>query len=304
MDLYKEYNRIRRNLMRQAKYHNISITKIPTAKQLISQTGKSKISKSDIKSISTQKQSLQIIVKSKPKTSNISVKEFKPSSKMGKKPKIIKEPKKYKKPKPKKPSTGKRGRTPNYYNYYQKYGSTYTEVTSTGMLIDKMTGEEIAPSLFASGEEIGKYIYEKYRDKQKRKMILPYKHGIDAAVSEYELFVKSIQDKIDEAFDYYQSYSRNRSDLSKFGMDVVQKALDKFKEQDWQQAYKRYEEKNYMLRQYLDQALYYTNEISDHARAIVMVLKILDLNVEDFDFDEAENFTYDMGDVLAEYGTD
>lgn len=299
MDLYKEYNRIRRNLMRQAKYHNISITKIPTAKQLISQNSQSKITKSNIKTLTTQKQSLQTIIKStlKTKIKDIKIKTTVP------KPKEAKVPRKSK-TKKSKSTGGVRGRKPDYEKYYKKYGTAYTEVTSTGEIIDRYTGEEITNALFASSEEIGKYIYDKYRDKKKRKMISPSKYDINDAVSEYELFVKGIQDKIDEVFDYYQSYSRNRSDLSKFGMDVVQKALDKFKEQDWVKAYERYEQSGTMLKQYLDQALYYTNEISDHARAIVMVLKILDLNVEDFDFDEAENFTYDMGDVLSEYGTD
>lgn len=301
MDLYKEYNRIRRNLMRQAKYHNIGITKIPTAKQLLSQTGKSKISKSDIKVISTQKQSLHTIIKSTPKVKNkISVTTFRTPKIKPNKPKEVKEPKPRKSRAKSNPS--KRGKKPNYEKYYSKYGTTYTKTTSEGLVIDRFTGEEIGYSLFATKEEIGKYIYDKYRDKNKRKMTSPLDYDVNKAASEYELFVKHVQDRVTQAFEYYEEYSKGRKDISKFGIETIQKALTEFKKRDWQEAYKRYDEMGTMLKQYLDQALYYTNEISDHARAIVTVLKILDLDVEDFNFDDIENATFDMGDILEEYG--
>jgi len=297
MDLYKEYNRIRRNLMRQAKYHNINITKIPTAKQLISQTGKSNITKSDIKTISTQKQSLQAIVKTKPKkVSPISVQTFRPKSKKIKKPPVEK-PKKSKKTKLATPA--KRGKKPNYENYYKRYGTQYTQVTTQGMVIDRFTGDIIGSALFSSNEELGKYLYETYRDKKTKRMRNPEGYNINKAVRELEMFKYYIQNRIDSAF---ADYNRGGKGASYFGIDTVQKALDSFNKEDWKDAYERYEKYGDIAKEYLDQALYYTSQLSDHARAIVVMCGVLDLSIEDFDIDEAENTFYEYDDVMARYG--
>ena len=288
MDYYSEYNRIRRNLIRQAKYHNIKITHIPTARQLLKETGKKEITKANLKTISVQKQSFKKLIT--PKNTKIKI----PNIKIPK----VKNPKKENKSITKyaNSSSAKRGRKPNYKKYASRYGTVFTKTSSEGYTVDKFNGEVLGYSGTVTDEELGKYIYDNYRDEKTKKVNLPEQYKSPKKIHEIEYFKYDIQQRINSAFADLQAGGKGASG---FGIEVIQNKIDEFSPSDWLDAYDRFSHMSSIVQQYIDEALYYTEQVSDHTRAIVIISNILDIDVNDFNIEEAENSFYDYESTVA-----
>lgn len=277
MDLYREYNRIRRNILRIAKRHGIEVLSLPTARQL-----NKKITLSDVKTITSQHQSIKAITAKKPKDTPLTkisshkIRKRKVEQKT-KKSKI----KKYAKIRTKnlnKPKVEKKEKT--YAGIYKKFGARYTAVANNGMIIDTRKGIEITSPLEPNADEIvGKYLHDTYGSEKYKKP--------SSSISELEMFKIYIQNRIDASMADYLSRDYKRRGSSQDGVFSVQAALDKMKNEDIATAKKRFDLYSSEIKNYLDDALWYTTADGDHDRALAIVCELLTIPLEDVSFDEA-----------------
>lgn len=251
--------------MQQAKRHGINVTPIPTARQLLLQTGKKKITKSQVKTLSTQKKSLQTIVKSQPKTkqSHIKVQTLKP-------------------PKPlRKKTSGSTHKKPNYSAINKQHQTKFVKISKEGLFIDKLNGNVIGPTTVTDEEDIGKYIYDNYADKETGNINLPVQYQKSEFTDVYELqtFMQFISSKIQQATDDLNDSSKH---ASLQGIREVSEAFKKLSEDEWKEAFKKYDLLGDEVKSYLDEALYYTGSgMENHYRAIKIVCDILELPFSD-----------------------
>lgn len=257
MDLYREYNRLRKNLLQSARYHNIPVVGLPTARNL-----GHNVTISDIKQIQTKRESLKIISKttskySTPKVTIGSIPKSKPKSTKTSKPKSIKTTKTKKEKAPK-----------SYANIYKKFGSRYVAVSGSH-IVDTQTGTEIASTLDPNADEVvGLYLHSTYgKDK--------YKKSEAKNVYEFELFKIQLQNRIDLAFEDYNSRDYKRRGASLEALETLQTLVNKMNNEDLGKAYLRYKKYSSEIKNYLDDALYYTTSDS-HARALMIVTELLD----------------------------
>lgn len=306
MDYYKEYNRIRKNLLQQARRHGINVVNIPTARQLLLQTGKKKILKSQVTSISKQKQSLQTIVKTKPtsKTPAISVKTLRAPKSIRKKVTDTK-PKSQKKPKTSKPKTSKT--TPSQYDKsileeLKKHTTEITKVDNDGILIDKFNGTELGYAGFTPIEDVAEYMFETYYNTENGSLDLPV-HYVEG-VSELDSFISDLWDKLTRVQD---DIAEGGHGASRYALETVSKLLTKFekmKEEDWVKSYQMYQLMEEPIKRYIDEALYYIKEATEHGRSIGIIAKLLNMeeeDIENFDLSVLENSEYDVESVYSEY---
>lgn len=259
MDLYREYNRLRKNLLQSARYHNIPVVGLPTARNL-----GHNVTISDIKQIQTKRESLKVISKttskySAPKVTIGSIPKSKPKSTKTSKPKS-----------PKAPKLKKEKSQKSYANIYKKFGSRYTAVSGTH-IVDTSTGMEIASTLDPNADEIvGGYLHELYgKDKYKRSESETNK------LYEFEMFKIYLQNKVDMAFADYTSRDYKRRGASLEGLETINALIDKLNKQDLETAFKKFQLYSDEIKNYLDDALYYTTSDS-HARALSIITALLD----------------------------
>ena len=297
MDYYSEYNRIRKNLMQQARRHGIHVTPIPTARQLLLQTGKKKITKSQVKTITTQKKSLQTIVKSQPKfkSKTIKVQTLRVPKPKSSEPKVRKK---------KSSLTQKTHAMPkSYYKQVSKeHSHEYTTVTSEGILIDKFTKEELGYAGFVPDETVGKHIYEKYYDKENEKFNKSYTE----TVSEVEMFISDIQSRLTQAFEDLNDKTVHNG-ASPYAIPAIQSMLDKFEtmtKTDWDNAYIKFTKLQEPVKRYIDDALYYIGEANDHARAFGVIANLFGMDedeISNVDLSEIESGEYDIEEEYTDF---
>ena len=247
------YMRQRKNLMQKARYYDIKLPHIATAREL-----DRKIQKSDIKTLSNlEKSYINPIRVSRAATRN----EIRIESQ----------------------------KLQNLTNEQiaKKYSSRFTKVLpkhdGTSVLIDKFTNEELGYSGYISREELGEYLRSKYG---KTAYTIPgARQGNPVEdVMILEAFKTEIQSRINAAAHDMATGQHG----SAAGIEKIQKLLDNFGKQDWENAYFKYE--NYVdeIRNYLDEALYYSEDEQSHLRAINILEDLLGADKMDIDFDAAD----------------
>lgn len=264
MDLYNEYNRIRKSLLQSARYRNLPTPSIPTAKQL----GR-KIRVSDIKKLSKQRISITSVKKSK----TISTKSIKvPTAKI-----------------PKSSAKKSNFRTPNpmsNLDYFETYNTKVLATTTEGKIINKKTNEVITTVDFATKEGLGEYIKNNFTEED-------FKLNDVSLPTEIELLKQYLSQRVQQAFDehagghrsaiYYQ-FGGGSESAGKQIEDAV-KALDatkilaqinKMDDKQAQKAKKTFESYKDEIRNYIDIALFYTSDDDgDHVRALDYILELL-----------------------------
>ena len=247
------YMRQRKNLMQKARYYDVKLPHIATAREL-----DRKIQKSDIKTLSNlEKSYINPIRVSRAATRN----EIRVESQ----------------------------KLQNLTNEQiaKKYSSRFTKVLpkhdGTSVLIDKFTNEELGYSGYISREELGEYLRSKYG---KTAYTIPgARQGNPVEdVMILEAFKTEIQSRINAAAHDMATGQHG----SAAGIEKIQKLLDNFGKQDWENAYFKYE--NYVdeIRNYLDEALYYSEDEQSHLRAINILEDLLGADKMDIDFDAAD----------------
>ena len=247
------YMRQRKNLMQKARYYDVKLPHIATAREL-----DRKIQKSDIKTLSNlEKSYINPIRVSRAATRN----EIRVESQ----------------------------KLQNLTNEQiaKKYSSRFTKVLpkhdGTSVLIDKFTNEELGYSGYISREELGEYLRSKYG---KTAYTVPgARQGNPVEdVMILEAFKTEIQSRINAAAHDMATGQHG----SAAGIEKIQKLLDNFGKQDWENAYFKYE--NYVdeIRNYLDEALYYSEDEQSHLRAINILEDLLGADKMDIDFDAAD----------------
>ena len=169
----------------------------------------------------------------------------------------------------------------------KKYSSRFTKVLpkhdGTSVLIDKFTNEELGYSGYISREELGEYLRSKYG---KTAYTVPgARQGNPVEdVMILEAFKTEIQSRINAAAHDMATGQHG----SAAGIEKIQKLLDNFGKQDWENAYFKYE--NYVdeIRNYLDEALYYSEDEQSHLRAINILEDLLGADKMDIDFDATD----------------
>lgn len=273
MDYYSEYNRIRRNLLQQARRHGIKVVNIPTARQLLLETGKKKVNKSQLKTLTTQKKSLQAIIRTKPnKTNKISVQTLRTPSIKNKKSESPKR-------KSKKPN-----KIIDYDAIGKKHQTKYTKVTNEGLVIDKYTGETIGYAAFTDSSTIGEYLYKHYGDVDTGEIKLPkeYRNSDFTDIYELQYFKDFIKSKLQIATDDLNDSSKHASIQ---GIHEVSLAFERFSNAAWKTANEKYKKLGDVVKTYLDDALYYTGNNENHYRAIKLICDIFEVDVSEF-YDE------------------
>lgn len=247
------YMKERKNLMQRARYYDVKLPHIATAKEL-----NRKIQKSDIKTLSNLEKSYINPIR---------------VSRTALRQEIRLESKKLQ----------------NLTNEQiaKKYSSRFTKVLpkhdGTSVLIDKFTNEELGYSGYISREELGEYLRSKYG---KTAYTVPgTREGSPVEdVMVLEAFKSEIQSRINAAARDMATGQHG----SAAGIERVQKLLDNFGKKDWENAYFKYE--NYVdeIRNYLDEALYYSEDEQSHLRAINILQDLLGTDKTDIDFDAAD----------------
>lgn len=289
MNLYNEYNRIRKNMLQNARRHNLPKPSIPTAKQL----GR-RIKISDIHSINRQKrQQLKLI--SKYTSTSIGTKIKVPSAKIPKS-----QAKKSNFKIPKSPSEA-----------YEKYGSRFIKVDSNGNVVDRKNNKVITTTLFATKDVMGNYILERINEGDYRleeEVSLP---------TEIELLKEYLIQRIQQAFDEIQSEHRTSTYYqfgggSKVAIDELTDAVNNLNANDLiqaiqnmtpekaQQAMERFNSYTDEIRNYIDIALFYTSEYTEgeHTRALDYILDMLQMPLSTV----VERDNYDLPEFDLDYG--
>ena len=258
------YMRQRKNLMQKARYYNVKLPHVATAREL-----DRKIQKSDIKTLANlEKSYINPIKISRATTRN----EIRIESQ----------------------------KLQNLTNEQiaKKYSSRFTKVLArhdgTSVLIDKFTNEELGYAGIIDREELGQYLRDKYG---KTAYTTPGSREGNPVedVMILESFRAEIQQRINAAVRDMATGQHG----SAVAIDKIQKMLNKFGKKDWENAYFKYE--NYVdeIRNYLDEALYYSEDEQSHLRAINILEDLLGTDKTDIDFDAAD---YSVGlDDFADY---
>lgn len=271
MDLYHEYNRLRKNLLQSIRRRGLKMPSIPTAKQL-----NKNIEASDIQSIKTQRQSYNLKT-STPKPKSISLKSVNvPSTGPPQKAKSQKSIKsKVTKSIEKQPKITKEKKLKSYAKIYKKYGARYTAVTEQGYIIDRQTGTEITTADNPMADEIiGSYLHNMYGGEKYKKP-----KGTNNPVYEFELFKAYLQERITAAFNDYNSHEYSRRGGAIYAIEHLQDKLDALSEEDTRAAMIRFEKYGDEIKNYLDVALYYTKIDNDHYRALSIVSELLSIPI-------------------------
>lgn len=263
-DLYKEYNRIRKQILMQARYYKIEKPNFPTAKQL----GR-EVQKSDIQILSTTRKLYIEPIKLARKATRITKQNI-----------VFNE----EKPK-KKRLTNKQA--------YKKYSSRFTAINQDGIVIDKITGAELGYASELTAEEIGKYIKSRYESTSYQRPMLSEE---TEEVFELAAFKQEIQNRINAAAQDMMTGKHG----SQRGIDAIQTALNKFDDADWKKAYSQYKSLVDEIRQSLDEALYYAKSEQDHLRAIQVATDLLSLKKDATNFDASDYEAEDLSD-FADY---
>lgn len=263
MDFYKEYNRVRKNMMARARRRGISLVNIPTAKQLSASLNKT-IGKAELNKIKKRSKTLDKLIIKSTKSRRLPSTYDTPSQTSRRH---------YGAPSPSSIKRHKSTTTPpetieQYKEVYDKYGTDFLSQTIEGRIIDKITGDDIASSLDATPEELGKHIVDNYYDSESDDIKLPSSYSSDN-VYELQMFFAFIQDRVNSAFNDY--LSRSRSDVSLQGISLMQELLSTTKTEDLATALARYEMCSDEIKTYLDDVLHYTPISDDHYRAMEIV---------------------------------
>ena len=317
IDWFKEYNRIRRNMLQQSRRHNIEPPKILTATQLQKQSGK-KISKSDVVNIEKRRADYHTVIqavdtkhtKSTIKLNYIPKKSspFKPPTTVKKKKspaaKSSSKPKKTKSSKPKTQATPtvqtvsrQETEEKDYKDIYAKYGSEFTVVTNTGDIVDRFTGEVLGVSQYSefAAEDIGKYLDEKYGGDNNFES--PYDKA-KGNVSQLDAFVDYIQARVDKAIEDSDLGLHGSRQAAKNIQDALnefdRKMNDKENHEGLVRAAERYDKFETQIKEYLDEAIYYAENGKDESsRHLIALAKIMDLLDLDFDTSNLNFNNYD-----------
>ena len=282
MDSYKEYNRLRKNLLQRAKYHNIKLLNIPTARYI---AVNGKVPKKYVEKLARESKRLEREAKS---PTRIRVQ-------------TLREP--HKKANLSRPSTSKTS-TPkstieqydNVYYYdgeevdyqtwtnktsarkvklYKEHGSEFIATTMEGRLIDKYTGDDLGSALDTDSETLGNYLEIHYWSDADNTLVPPSSHNI-MPISESVMFFSFIQQRIDIAFnDYLNRSNGGRKGASLDGIHQIQSALNSMKAEDIAKAVERYNAYSDEIKNYLDDALYYTSIQDDHYRALEIIMDLM-----------------------------
>lgn len=266
MDTFNEYNRIRRNLMQSARRHDIKIKKIPTAREI----------KLSGKPINKQYEKLN---KEYARVVNLIANK---TSKKNKSKKQV--------AKPKTPAS----KAPDMYLYdgdyiphqesivktqksklYKEKGSEFIAISLEGRVVDKFTGQDLGSALDADSEYLGGYLESKYWSDIEN-TIVPPKSYDPTPISESVMFFSFIQQRIDLAFnDYLNRSNGGRKGASLDGIHQIQSALNSMKAEDIAKAVERYNAYSDEIKNYLDDALYYTSIQDDHYRALEIIMDLM-----------------------------
>ena len=263
-DLYKKYNRIRKQIMEQVRYYGIEKPVIPTAKGL----GR-EVQQTDIKILNTTRNFyIQPIILAK-QAEKITKNKFK-----------FNENKK-----------SKRRLSAN--EVYRKYSSRFIGISQDGKVIDKVSNTELGYATDITSEEIGAYIKSTYESTNYERPIT----GTEVEdVFELENFIAEIQARISAAAKD-MAWGQHGSQQ---GIDAIQNALNKFSKSDWEKAFAQYNNYVEEIRQALDQALYYSKSEEEHLRAINVAVDLLSLNKTDINFSYDDYSEVDYSDY-ADY---
>ena len=265
-DLYKEYNKVRKQILMQARYYNIEKPVFPTAKQL----GR-EVQSSDIQILKTTKQLYIQPIKMARKVARIPKTNINLNIKVPKKRKI------------------------SAKQAYKRYGTRFTAIDQEGNVIDKISGEKLGHASTITEEEIGKHIKSEYESTGYER---PRINEETAEVLELEMFKKEIEARLSAAAQD-MLYGLHGSQK---GVDEITTAFQQFKEllesqdeEDLKAAYEQYRNMVDEIRQALDEALYYSQSEQDHLRAIRIATDLLslkktktDFNAQDYDIDELD----------------
>lgn len=293
MDSYKEYNRLRKNLLQRARYHNIKNLNIPTARQI---AVKGKVTKKQFETLSKESRRLSKEVKATKIISSVRVATLRQPHKKADIPQSKRKTKSTTLPKTTFEVSSAnnyeydeneyyyneareeriRDVAKNYYiDIYKKYGSQFTSVTTEGRIIDLYTGEDLGSALTADARELGKYIDTYYYSTDENKITPPKTHTA-LPLSESVMFYSFIQQRIDIAFnDYLNRSNGGRKGSSLDGIHQIQSALNSMKAEDLTSAIERYNAYSDEIKNYLDDALYYTSIQDDHYRALEIIMDLM-----------------------------
>ena len=266
-DLYKEYNRLRKQINEQVRYYGLDKLNLPTAKGL-----KRQVQQTDIKVLQITRDMYMQPIKLQRRMEKIKKSEFKFNEE--KKPRRKLSP----------------------MEAYKKYSSRFIGISQDGKIIDKVANKELGYIDMMSAEEIGEYIKSNYESTKYERPIT----GTEVEdVFELENFKLEIQARINDAA-RDMSYGQHGSQQ---GIDRIQAALNRFSKSDWEKAFAQYQNYVEEIRQALDQALYYSKSEEEHLRAIDIAVDLLSLNKTDINFsydDYSENDYSDYQDY--QYG--
>lgn len=289
MNLYNEYNRIRKNMLQNARRHNLPKPSIPTAKQL----GR-RIKISDIHSINRQKrQQLKLI--SKQSSTSIVTKIKVPSAKI---PKSSAKKSNFSIPR-------------TSIEAFDKYATRFTATDQDGNVINKKTGEVIASSVFATKEVVGQHILDNFTEED-------FKLDDNVSIpTEIELLKQYLEQRVRQAHEEIQSQHRTsiyyqfgggskvaRDELTdaieNFDAKPILEAISKMGEKEAQEAMKRFYSYTDEIRNYIDIALFYTSDYTEgeHARALDYILDMLQLPITDVIIKD----NYDLPEFDLDYG--
>lgn len=265
----------------------MAVTGVPTARQLLLQTGKKNISKSQVKSITKTKQTFTNLVHTqiKDKTPRVKLQSLRlPKQKVtiSEVPKIKKNSMQFK-----------------YKEISKKHSSKFTKVTEDGFLIDKFRGKVIGHASFVTDEEIGQYIYENYKNDQTGRIKLPevYTNKKLKKVYEVESFKEYLKARIESA---RNDLFDKTSAISSPALDMIERQFEVFKQEDWNTSYRKWKKFGSVIKQYIDEALYYGGSEPEHYRAIKIISEILGSPIKDIDLERMEDTDYSE-DIFDEY---
>ena len=274
MDLFNEYNRIRKNILQQGRYYGIKLT-IPTAKQLSTPITESTISQ--LKSINVQS---KISSLPEAKVKRYKSTYYKKSSKSPSPKKRTKVAKIGEELVPKRtPSSAPTIPTKSALKQddverltaeeiYKQYGTNFLKYQD-GEWLDIKSGEYIGisnPNIPI--EFLGRIIEDKYPN---YKEIADKQIEIDSDLEladELQMFKDYIETRLREAVS-------NRKEESDEGIELVQRLIDELSVEDVKNAKERFDYLQDEIKNYLDVTIYYADEMT-HDRALDTVEYLFD----------------------------
>lgn len=268
MDTFNEYNRIRRNLMQSAHRYDIKIKKLPTARQ-IKLSGKP-INKQYEKLNKEYARVVNLIANKASKKNKTKRQTTKTKTQISKAPDMYLyngEEVDY--------QTWANKTSERKVKLYKEHGSEFIATTMEGRLIDKYTGDDLGSALDTDSETLGNYLETHYWSDADNTLVPPSSHNI-MPLSESVMFFSFIQQRIDIAFnDYLNRSNGGRKGASLDGIHQIQSALNSMKAEDIAKAVERYNAYSDEIKNYLDDALYYTSIQDDHYRALEIIMDLM-----------------------------